>query len=333
MAHAAHYPLVRSLLRHLGAAALLFWLVVTLVFALVHAAPGDPALLVVSTSATASEIAQARRELGLDAPIAVQYARWTMATLRGDLGSSIALRRPVRSVIADALPVSLLLGGVSFLLSFAIGIALGAWQAARRGRAVDTAVTALSTALASAPSFWLALGAIALFTYGAAKLGFPAWLRLPAFGLHEPGGTATGASAVWDVVRHSVLPLAVLTLVGAAGIARYARSSLLDVIGMEYVRAARGRGLGRARLAVHVLRAALPGLVVLFALALPAVIAGSVFVETVFAWPGMGRMMVTAIAARDYPLVLGATLLYSAAVIAANLAADLALPLADPRLG
>lgn len=323
---------MRSLLRHLAAAALLFWLVVTLVFALVHAAPGDPAVLVVSPSATAAEIAQTRRELGLDAPVAVQYARWTTATLRGDLGSSISTRRPVRDVIADALPVSLLLGGVSLVLSFALGVALGAWQAARRGRLTDTTVTALTTALASAPSFWLALGVIALFTYGAAKLGFPSWLRFPAFGLREPSGTATGGAALRDIVRHSVLPLAVLTTVGVAGIARYARSSLLDVIDMEYVRAARGRGVGPARLAAHILRAALPGLVVLFALALPAVIAGSVFVETVFAWPGMGRMMVTAIAARDYPLVLGATLLYSAAVIGANLAADLVLPFADPRL-
>lgn len=323
---------MRSLLRHLAAAALLFWLVVTVVFVLVHAAPGDPALLVVSSSASATEIASARRELGLDAPIAVQYARWTTATLRGDLGSSIASRRKVRAVIADALPVSLLLGGVSLVLSFAIGVALGAWQAKRRGRASDTVLTVLSTAVASAPSFWLALGGIALFTYGAARMGFPSWLRLPAFGLHEPSGTVTGIAALGDLARHSVLPLVVLTAVGAAGIARYARSSLLDVIDMEFIRAARGRGIGRMRLARHVLRVALPGLVVLFALALPGVIAGSVFVESVFAWPGMGRAMVTAIASRDHPVVLGATIVYAAAVIAANLASDLVLPFADPRL-
>jgi peptide/nickel transport system permease protein len=323
---------VRTLLRHLAAALVLFWLVVSVVFVLVHAAPGDPALLVVSPSASAAEIGQARHELGLDAPIAVQYARWTLATLRGDLGSSIASRRAVRSVIADALPVSILLGGVSLVLSFAIGVALGAWQAKRRGRSSDTLLTAVSTAIASAPSFWLALGGIALFTYGAARLGFPPWLRLPAFGLHEPSGTVSGFAALIDLVRHSVLPLAVLTAVGAAGIARFARSSLLDVIDMEFVRAARGRGVGGARLAAHVLRVALPGLVVLFALALPGVIAGSVFVESVFAWPGMGRAMVTAIASRDHPVVLGATMIYSAAVIGANLAADLALPFVDPRL-
>ena len=323
---------MRSLLRHLAAAALLFWLVVTVVFVLSHAAPGDPALQVVSPSASAAEIAHARSELGLDAPIVVQYARWTAATLRGDLGLSIATRRPVSSVIGDALPVSFLLGGVSLVLSFAIGVALGAFQARRRGRASDTVLTMLSTAVASAPSFWLALGGIALFTYGAARMGFPRWLRLPAFGLHEPSGTVVGSAALLDLARHAVLPLAVLTAVGAAGIARFARSSLLDVFSMEFVRAARGRGIGGRRLAVHVLRVALPGLVVLFALALPGVIAGSVFVESVFAWPGMGRAMVTAIAARDHPVVLGATIVYAAAVIAANLAADLALPLADPRL-
>jgi peptide/nickel transport system permease protein len=124
----------------------------------------------------------------------------------------------------------------------------------------------------------------------------------------------------------------VLTAIGAAGIARYARSALLDVIGLEAIRAARGRGLSGARLTAHVLRIALPGLMVLFALALPGTIAGSVFVESVFAWPGMGRAMTTAILARDIPVVLGATVLYGAAVIMANLIADLALPLADPRL-
>ena len=323
---------MRSLLRHLAAAALLFWLVVTVVFVLSHAAPGDPALLVVSPSASAAEIARARSELGLDAPIAVQYARWTAATLHGDLGVSVVTRRQVRAVLADALPVSLFLGGVSLVLSFAIGVAIGAYQARRHGRASDAIVTTLTTAVASAPSFWLALGGIALFTYGASKLGFPPWLRLPAFGLHEPSGTVTGSAKVFDLVRHAALPLVVLTSIGAAGIARFARSSLLDVFGMEFVRAARGRGISGRRLAAHVLRVALPGLVVLFALALPGVIAGSVFVESVFAWPGMGRAMVTAIGARDHAVVLGATLIYAASVILANLAADLALPLADPRL-
>jgi peptide/nickel transport system permease protein len=329
---AGHYPCVRSLLRHLAAAVLLLWLVVTVVFVLARSAPGDPVLMVVSPSASASEIAAARIRLGLDAPVAVQYARWTRAALRGDFGTSITSARPVRAVLADALPVSLLLGGSSLFLSFAIGLGVGAMQARRAGTRSDLAVTMLSTAVAAAPAFWLALGAIAVFTYGAARWGFPPVLRLPAFGLHTPAGAPSGIAGVVDLLRHAVLPVGVLAAIGAAGIARYARSTFLDVVDLEAIRAARGRGLTGARLAVHATRIALPGLMVLFALALPGTIAGSVFVESVFAWPGMGRAMTTAILSRDMPVVLGATVIYAAAVIAANLLADLALPLADPRL-
>jgi peptide/nickel transport system permease protein len=306
--------------------------VITVVFVLARSAPGDPVLLTLSPSASASEITAARVRLGLDAPVAVQYARWTQGALRGDFGTSIATGRPVRGILADALPVSLFLGGVSLILSFVIGIAIGSVQARRAGTRTDLAITMATTAVAAAPAFWLALGLIAVFTYGAAQLGFPEALRLPAFGLHSPAGVPSGTAWLADIFRHSILPIGVLTAIGAAGIARYARSALLDVVGLEAIRAARGRGLTGARLAVHVLRIALPGLMVLFALALPGTIAGSVFVESVFAWPGMGRAMTTAILARDLPVVLGAAVLYGAAVIAANLAADLALPLADPRL-
>jgi peptide/nickel transport system permease protein len=323
---------VRSLLRHLAASVLLLWLVVTVVFVLARSAPGDPVLMVVSPTASAADIASARARLGLDAPLAVQYARWTRGVLHGDFGTSIATGRSVRATLGDALPVSLYLGGVSLLLSFVIGIAIGAYQASRAGMEADIGTTIATTAVASAPAFWLALGAIAVFTYGAARAGFPPLLRLPAFGLHTPAGAPSGIGWLIDIARHSVLPIAVLTAIGASGIARYARSALLDVVGLDAIRAARGRGLSRRRLTAHVLRIALPGLMVLFALALPGTIAGSVFVESVFAWPGMGRAMTTAIIARDIPVVLGATVLYGAAVIAANAIADLALPLADPRL-
>jgi peptide/nickel transport system permease protein len=238
----------------------------------------------------------------------------------------------VSRVIADALPVSLGLGLSSIVLTFVVGAAVGSWQAARRGRAVDTALTVATTVVYAAPSFWLALALVSVFTYGAARWGFPGWLRLPAFGVRAPAGQLTGAAALVDLVRHAILPVTVLAAVGAAGIARYARSSMIDVLGADFVRTARAKGLGAGRVyGRHALANALPPLVVLFALTLPGVVAGSVFVESVFAWPGMGRAMVQAIAARDYPVVLGATVLYAALVIAANLAADLVLPLLDPR--
>ena len=319
-------------MRRLAAAFVLLWLVVTLTFVLVRLAPGDAAALLVPPTATPEDAARLRAELALDAPIAVQYAKWIGGLLRGDLGESFTQRRPVTRVLAEALPVSLGLGLSSLLLTFVVGVAIGTLQATRRGTVVDPALTFATTAVYAAPSYWLALSLIAVFTYGAAVWGFPPALRLPAFGIRDPAGVETGWAAVGDVARHAVLPVTVLAAVGAAGIARYARSTVADLADADWVRTARAKGLpSRAVYGRHVLANALPPLVVLLALSLPGVVAGSVFVESVFAWPGMGRAMVTAISARDYPVVMGATLLYAALVILANLAADLVLPLIDPR--
>lgn len=323
---------MRTIIRRLLGAAALLWLVVSLTFVLLRAAPGDPAQLLVPATASAEDAARLRAQLGLDRPLAVQYARWISSVLRGDLGRSFALDRPVTEVLAEAIPVSLGLGGASLALTFVLGVLVGTVQAARHGRWQDAALTVVTTAVYAAPSFWLALALVAVFTYGAARWGLPAPLRLPAFGMRDPSGQLAGAAALADLARHAVLPVTVLAAVGAAGIARYARSSVLDLLRMDFVRTARAKGLGeRAVYGRHVLANALPALVVLFALALPGVVAGQVFVESVFAWPGMGRVMLTAIAARDYPVVLGATLVYAALVILANLAADLVLPLLDPR--
>ena len=320
------------ILARVGAALLLFWLVLTLTFVLLRAAPGDAAQLLVAPNASAEDATRLRAELGLDRPMVVQYARWMGAMLKGDLGESFSQRRPVAEVLGEALPVSLALGGLSLVLTFVVGVAVGTLQAARRGRPLDTALTVLTTAVYAAPSYWLALALVAVFTYGAAKWGLPPVLRLPAFGVRAPGAQLEGLAAALDLVRHAVLPVTVLASVGAAGIARYARSSVADILGAEYVRTAVAKGARtRAVYARHVLANALPPLVVLLALALPGVVAGSVFVESVFAWPGMGRATLTAIAARDYPVVMGATVIYAALVILANLAADVALPLLDPR--
>ncbi|HEY0969445.1 MAG TPA: ABC transporter permease [Gemmatimonadales bacterium] len=323
---------MRVFLERLAGAAVLFWLVVTLTFVLVRLAPGDPAALLVPPDASAADAARLRERLGVDEPLVVQYARWAGGVLRGDMGESFAQGRPVAALLAEALPVSLFLGGASLVLSFVLGTAVGAVQAGRRGGAADRALTIATTTLYAAPSFWLALALVAVFTYGAAKWGFPAALRLPAFGMRDPAGEATGLAAAADLARHAILPVIVLTATGAAGVARYARSAVADVVGADFVRTAHAKGVGAVEVQRrHVLRNALPPLVVLVALMLPGVLAGSVFVESVFAWPGMGRLMLGAIAARDYPVVLGATVVYAALVIASNLAADLVLPLLDPR--
>lgn len=313
-------------------AVLLFWLVVSLTFVLAHLAPGDAADFLVSPSASAEDVARLRRSLGLDASVPEQYARWVGGVLRGELGDSFALREPVTQVLARALPVSLGLGGTSLALTFLVGVGAGLYQAARRGRWPDRLLGVAGIAIFAAPSFWLALALVALFTTGASWWGFPDWLRLPAFGVRSPASTATGWAAATEVARHAILPVTVLASIGAAGMARYARGAALELAVSDWVRTARAKGVPERRVfGRHVLANAAPPMVVLFALALPGVVAGSVFVEGVFAWPGMGRAMLSAIASRDYPVVMGATIVYAALVIAANLLADVALHLLDPR--
>jgi peptide/nickel transport system permease protein len=327
-----HFHRVTYLARR-GAAALgLIWLVLTLTFILLQAAPGDAADLLVPPDASPEVARQLRQDLGLDQPVLQQYGRWLGNLLRGDFGESFRRREPVRQMLTDALPVSIWLGSLSLFLTFVIGIAIGAVQSARRDTWLDRVMTGLTTAVYAAPSYWLALTAVAVFTYGLSRLGAPAWLRLPAFGLTSPASDVTGVAMLPDLLRHSVLPIAVLAAVGAAGIARYARTAFLDLSRSEWVRTARAKGLGRRAVTFrHLLANALPPLVVLLMLALPGVVAGSVFVESIFAWPGMGRVMLEAINARDYPVVMGATVVYAGLVVLANAASDLLLHVVDPR--
>ena len=320
------------LVRRVAAAVVLLWLVVTLTFLLIRLAPGDPAIFLVPAGASAADVARIRAELGLDSPMLVQYAQWLRAMLTGDLGMSFASSRPVTAVLAEAAPISLALGGLSLALTFLVGVPVGMLQAARHGRLLDRALTVLTTAVYAAPSFWLALALVAVFTYGAASMGLPPSWRLPAFGVRTPGVPLDGWAGFVDLVRHAILPVSILAAVGAAGIARYARSSVADVLRLDFVRTARAKGLAERRVHTrHVLANVLPSLVVLLGLSLPGLLAGSIFIESVFAWPGLGRATVTAILARDYPVVMGATVFYAIAVIVANLAAELALPMLDPR--
>jgi peptide/nickel transport system permease protein len=323
---------VRRFLSLVLSAAALLWLVATLTFFLVRLAPGDATMLLVAPDASAEELARQRAAFGLEGSLPAQYGRWLAAVLRGDLGTSLARAQPVVTVIAEALPYSLWLGGVSLSGSVLFGVLLGGWQARRAGSRGDTVATILATAAYAAPHFWLALGLVVLSTTGAAVLGMPAWARLPAFGVRTAAVDLAGWAALGDLLRHSVLPLLVLTVTGAAAIARYARGTLREAGLAPHVAHAVARGLPPSRVRRdYVLRNALPPIVVLVGLALPGVVAGSVFVEQVFAWPGLGRTMLSAIAARDTPVVLGITLVYGAVVITSNLLADLTLLVLDPR--
>ncbi len=319
------------LLRRSGTALALLWLVCTLTFALVHSAPGDAALLLLPPEADAATLTRLRSDLGLDAPMAQQYVRWLGNIARGDLGTSLATGRPVIESVGDALPVSLGLGAASLTLTVLIGVAIGSLQARRAGTLTDTWLTILCTTVYSAPTFWLSLACVAAVTVGAAAFGIPPAWRLPAFGLRDPG-VLDSAAAPLDMIRHSVLPVLVLALTGAAGVARFARSAIVEAARGDYARTAIAKGVSENRAWFrHVVRIALPGVAALVALSVPSIVAGSVFVEGVFAWPGMGKLLLTAVSQRDHPVILAVTLLYATAVIATNLLTDLILPRLDPR--
>ena len=299
--------------------------VVTLMFFLLRLAPGDPALLLVGPAATAEQVASQRHALGLDRPLPAQYATWLGRFARGDWGTSIATGRPVRAMLGEAWPATVRLVGISLLLSYLLGIAVGVVQATRGG-GLDTALSVVSVALFALPGYWLGLMLVMLFTYR---------LRLlPAFG--SAGFDAdflTGWERQADRLRHLALPLATLTLIGIGGTARFVRGAMLDVAGLPYVAIARAKGLSETRIALrHVLRNALIPVLTLLGLSLPTLFSGAVFIEAIFAWPGVGRVLVEGVQARDYPVVLAATAVSAVLVVLGNLLAELLVSWADPRV-
>ena len=303
-------------------------MVTTLTFVLVHLAPGDPIAAALDRPGVTETVRQQWREsFGLDQPLGVQYARWLANSARGELGFSFSHRRPVRDVLMEALPRTVLLTGLARAFSFAFGIALGVLQAERPGGARDRWTGRLLLLLYSVPDFWLALLVLLLFAY---RLPI-----LPAGGIVDPvmhDYLSTGGQLV-DRLKHLVLPVATLTLLSTASIARYQRSALLDVLPSDWMRSALAKGLSwRSAVRRHALRNALLPTITLAGLSLPALAAGTVFVEKVFSWPGMGLVTVNAIAARDYPLVTSGVLVISVVVVIGTLLADLGAALADPRV-
>jgi len=308
-------------------AVLVAFLVASLSFLLIHAAPGDPFAGMREDPRITPELARQTRELyGLDRPLGEQYLRYMSRLARGDLGTSFLQRRPVRAVIADALPNTLLLMSTAILFAFALGVTLGALQAYWRGSRFDRLAGSLSLAVASVPEYLLALALLALFAFLVPLF--------PTTGIRDPvlWRFFSPLERLTDVARHLVLPAATLTIILGAVVARYQRAALLDVLPEDFVRTARAKGNPATRvLFVHALRNALLPTITLLGLVFPALVGGAVFVETVFGWPGMGRTIVEALAGRDYPLVVGSLVIGSLFVVAGSLVADTAAALADPR--
>jgi peptide/nickel transport system permease protein len=300
--------------------------VVTLTFLLLHAAPGDPVTLLLGPNATPEQAAIQREALGLNRPLAAQLAAWLNRFARGDWGSSIARGLPVRQVLGAAWPATVRLVGLSLLLSYLIGIAVGALQAARSGSRTDTTLSVTSVTLFAMPGYWLGLMLVLVFTY---------WARwLPAFGAAGfDADYLSGGAWLVDRARHLALPLATLTLVGIGGAARFVRGAMLETLSQPFMITARAKGLTPRQVIVrHALRNALTPVVTLLGMSLPALFSGAVFVEAVFAWPGVGRVLVEAVQARDYPVVMAATAISAVLVVLGNLLADALASWLDPRV-
>lgn len=302
-------------------------LVTTISFFLIRLAPGDPFSFVGDINMSAAARDQLRAQYGYNKPVLEQFALFVGNVARGRLGYSQSMHRNVGEVIADVLPRTLLLMSVALLLSFTIGIIVGALQAVRRGSWFDRSLSGVLLVFYSIPDFWLALMALLALAY---------WLPIfPAGGMIDQvmHDYMSLGGRVWDITAHLVLPSLTLALLSAAGIARYQRDALLEILPQDFVRTARAKGLGeRAVVLKHALRNALLPVITLLGLSLPTLVGGTFFVEKVFAWPGMGYIAANAISSRDYDLVTGSVIVGGIMVTFGSLLADLLYAAADPRL-
>jgi peptide/nickel transport system permease protein len=296
-------------------------------FLLIHAAPGDPASVLAGQSGSADPqfIAQLRHQFGLDQPLSTQLWIYVSSVMRGDLGVSHLQQRPVLDLIMERLPATLLLTGTAFAFALIAGIALGAAAAKRVGTWTDSAITVLALGFYATPIFWVGLMLVLVFSVTLD------WL--PSFGMNTVGADLHGWAAVLDTSKYLVLPALTLGLFYMAVYARLTRSAMLDVAGEDFIRTARAKGVPEGRiLRRHILRNALLPVVTLAGIQAGQLIGGSVLVETVFAWPGIGRLAFDALLARDYQVLLGVFLTTAILVVLFNLATDLIYLVIDPRM-
>ncbi len=299
-------------------------------FIVIHLAPGEPTELQqgdLSAQGSAEVRALLRQEFGLDKPLPVQYWNWLSRVIRLDFGRSFAPDgRPVLEKIGERLPITLLLNTIEMIIIVAIALPLGVASATRQYSPFDKFTTVFVFLGFATPDFWLALLLMILF---GVQLGW-----LPISGLRSLNWEYLPAwQQPWDLVSHLILPVVVATFGGLAGFSRYMRQSMLEVVRQDFVQTARAKGLAeRVVIGKHALRNAVLPLVTILGLSLPGLIGGSVIVETIFAIPGMGQLMVQAVFERDYPVIMGNLVIVSVLTLAANLLADVAYVLVDPRI-
>jgi len=317
--------MLREIPRRLISAAILLWIVLTLTFALLHLAPGDPANLMIDPRVSMAQRQALRHTLGLDQSIPRQYFDWlTAILLHADWGVSFSHHQPVLRVIRRALPATLLLTASALLIQYVVGIGCGLLAARYRGGFLDHSIRLLTQTLYSLPVFWLGLMAILLFSE---RLGW-----FPSGGMRGTT-TAGGWKGALEIASHLSLPALVLGVASAGRIVRLTRNALLDVLQRDFIRTARAKGASQRRvLLVHALRNTMPTLVHAFGVSLPILLSGALVTEVVFSWPGLGRLAYDAILARDYPLILATTAMTGGLVVLGSLIAEWLHSAADPRL-
>lgn len=301
-----------------------------LIFMMVRAAPGGPlAAAMRNPNVKPEQIERLKARLGLDQPLPVQYVKWlSVVLLEGDFGDSIKFRRPVADMIRERIPNTFYLVGAAFLVTLILAIPIGVLSARKPYSAFDFVVTTFTFIGQSIPVFWLGLALILIF-YVAIKNPFTDAPFFPLGGMNTPGKEGNLPDFLW----HLILPVACLSFGWIAWYSRFLRSSMLDVLHEDYVRTARAKGLSdRVVYYKHALQNAILPLVTLIALDLPTVFAGALFVETIFAWPGMGRLFWDAANGRDYPVLLAVVMINAVLILAFNLLADLLYGVMDPRV-
>ncbi len=299
-----------------------------LAFLIIRLAPGDPTMVYIDPNKpppSSEDLERLREQLGLNDPVPVQYVHWLENVLKGDLGFSLSGRRPVLDEIGERLPNTLLLGLAALMLTAVVSIPIGVLSAVARYSFLDYLVTLLSFLGLSIPGFVIALFLIQVF---AVQLGW-----LPTTGMRDVREAYEGWRATLDVLEHLILPTIALSLASIARWARYQRSSLLDVLSQDYIRTARAKGLSeRIVMASHALRNALLPMITLMGLSIPSLVSGAFIIEYVFGWPGMGRLAVNAALRRDYPVIMGVTMISAIFIVLGNFLADIAYHWADPRI-
>lgn len=310
-----------------------------LVFLMVRMVPGDPAAAMLGQYVTEERVAEVREVLGLDQPLHVQYARWLVRAVQGDLGRSIRSRRPVTEDILERLPATLELTLAGLFLALAAGIPMGVFAATHRNSIFDR-ISMVGTVIGqSMPVFWLGIIFIYVFSYALGMLPFSGRLDReanlqPMTGFYVLDSIFQGNwAALRSALAHLALPALALASVSLALIGRITRSSMLEVLGQDYVRTARSKGL-RERVVTyrHAFPNAMIPLVTIVGLQLGTLLGGAILTETVFAWPGLGRLIVNAVFNRDYPLVQGCVLFIAVGFLLTNLAVDIVYAMIDPRV-